>query len=120
MATVAHKAHHSELLEVLPELRLAAVVRNAPHKDLVGFAAVAPGSFLLSRRRGSVTADGPRPTAGHHTALPVLLYVATAVLLPWALQCWGSRCKPSALPLVCLFLVLRQGLNTYNLLSRLG
>lgn len=50
MAMVARRAHHSKLLEVLPELRLAAVVGNAPDKDLVGFAAVAPGSFLLSRR----------------------------------------------------------------------
>lgn len=51
MTRAARRAHHSELLEVLPELRLTAVVGNAPHKDLVGFAAVAPGSFLLSRRK---------------------------------------------------------------------
>lgn len=51
-AMMARGAHHSKLLEVLPELRLSTVVGNAPDKDLVGFAAVAPGSFLLSRRKG--------------------------------------------------------------------
>lgn len=63
MAMVARRAHHSKLLEVLPELRLATVVGNAPDKDLVGFAAVAPGSFLLSRSRGvvSVTSEGLLP-----------------------------------------------------------
>lgn len=49
MAMVARRAHHSKLLEVFPELRLAAVVGYAPNKNLVGFAAVAPRSFLLSR-----------------------------------------------------------------------
>lgn len=94
----ARRAHHSKLLEVFPELCLAAVVGNAPNKNLVGFAAVAPGSFLLSRRgwgKGkSVTSEGTCPhRLASHNPFPWLCtsemaqagLKLSAALLPWAL-----------------------------------
>lgn len=74
MAKAARRAHHSKLLEVLPELRLTTVVGNAPHKDLVGFAAVAPGSFLLLRRRRVSDFWWPTPPQlSYHKILSIVL-----------------------------------------------
>lgn len=43
------RTHHSELLEVFPELCLATVMRNPTNKNLIGFIVIAPGSFLLNQ-----------------------------------------------------------------------
>lgn len=39
--------HHSEFLEVFPELCLTAIVRDPTDKYLIRFTVIAPGSFLL-------------------------------------------------------------------------
>lgn len=120
MAMRARRAHHSELLEVLPELRLAAVMGNAPHKDLVGFAAVAPGSFLLSGRRGSATSDRLLPHRLATTQPFPLLYssfqdslsMQPALLLSSWQSCYlglrgagDNTHQPCTLPLMWPFLV---------------
>lgn len=43
------RTHHSELLEVFPELCLATVMRNPTNKNFIGFVVIAPGSFLLNQ-----------------------------------------------------------------------
>lgn len=43
------RTHHSELLEVFPELCLATVMRNPTNKNFIGFIVIAPGSFLLNQ-----------------------------------------------------------------------
>lgn len=41
--------HHSEFLEVFPELSLATVMRNPTNKNFIWFIVIAPGSFLLNQ-----------------------------------------------------------------------
>lgn len=47
--TFPPRTHHSELLEVFPELCLATVMRNPTNKNFIGFIVIAPGSFLLNQ-----------------------------------------------------------------------
>lgn len=41
--------HHSEFLEVFPELSLATVMRNPTNKNFIWFIVITPGSFLLNQ-----------------------------------------------------------------------
>lgn len=83
--TFPPRTHHSELLEVFPELCLATVMRNPTNKNFIGFIVIAPGSFLLNQ--------------GEENSVRKTIRLAASIILHWTMNngLWQAQGESSSL-----------------------